>query len=115
MQITEEMLVSKVIERVGDVDPAPVRNATRTVLSVLAGYLSPQARQLVLDQLPIVTTPEEPDQLLGPGMTFEQARAVLASVYAVVGEALSREALAKVRREVPASFADRLSPRTARG
>ncbi len=118
MPTTEEAFLTKVIERVGEVELAPVRHATRTVLSMLRSYLSPQSRQLVFDELPlfpVITHDSAPDpssadqQFLGPGMSFAQARAVLEGVYAVLGESLSSDVLTRVRREVPSRLADALT------
>lgn len=100
--------------------PAPfAERVTRTVLAGIGGYLGPTDRRLVADELPGAfgaavlagsdrALPVE-EHLLALGVPLGHAGELIASVYRVLVEELSTEALDAIRAAVPVALAAQLA------
>lgn len=81
-------------------------DVVRTVLGGLGAYLSPAARQLVVDELPAALgTSLDAGSRSFEAALGDHARELVASVCHVLAEELSVEALEALHRELPASLA----------
>jgi uncharacterized protein (DUF2267 family) len=110
MIATIDDFVSHVVAHAG-ADAELAERASRAVLAAVGGYLGPAARELVASELPPplravveggsdLATPLEA-HVVALGTTTGHARELIASVYRVLAEALSREALAALRAAMP--------------
>lgn len=89
--------------------------AALAVLHGLGGYLSRPSRELVAEELPpslgaaVVEADDHSGQLedrvLAPGETAGEAREIVASVFRVLAEELSTEAVGAISSSLPAGYA----------
>lgn len=110
MESTSETIIAHVAAHAGiTVDRAEL--VTRTVLARIGAALTPVHRRQIADELP----PALAQALMAPEVMVEEAvsmhqRELIASVYRVLAEELSGEALQWLRSELPRRMAELLVP-----
>lgn len=107
--MTTDTFVSHVAGHAG-IPPDRAEQVTRSVLSGLAGYLSPPQRELVAAELPdTLGACLMESRALQPGLMGSHGRELVASVCHVLGEELSNDAMRVLRVALPRELVDLLA------
>lgn len=113
MQSSTEAFIAHVAAHAG-VSAERAELVTRAVLARIGGSLTAEDRQLIADELPpaLAAAVLAPEAMVDEALSAHQ-RELLDSVYRVLAEELSAEALAALRANLPPRMSELLVPGTA--